>query len=82
MAQVLSERRDVLPTSLPPRGINRVQAAVYVGISPSTFDKLVADGRMPQPKRIDGRKVWDRLELDLAFAALPSADDSDKWGRL
>jgi predicted DNA-binding transcriptional regulator AlpA len=34
------------------------------------FDELVGDGRMPKPKRIDGRVVWDRIELDEAFAAL------------
>jgi hypothetical protein len=31
---------------------------------------MVSDGRMPKPKRIDGRTVWDRLQLDEAFAAL------------
>ena len=29
---------------------------------------------MPSPKRINARVVWDRLELDEAFAALPSND--------
>jgi hypothetical protein len=32
---------------------------MYIGVSPTAFDKLVADGRMPQPRRIDGRKIWD-----------------------
>jgi predicted DNA-binding transcriptional regulator AlpA len=31
---------------------------------------MVSDGRMPKPKRIDGRIVWDRIKLDEAFAAL------------
>jgi hypothetical protein len=31
---------------------------------------MVADGRMPKPKRIDGRTVWDRVKLDEHFAAL------------
>jgi len=44
---------------------------MYVGVSATTFDKLVADGRMPQPRRIDGRKVWDIRSLDLHFDALP-----------
>lgn len=59
-----------LPPSLPPRGLSRVQAAEYVGIGATKFDELVNDGRMPKPKRIDGRKVWDRVQLDEAFAAL------------
>ncbi|PWT88726.1 MAG: hypothetical protein C5B56_08300 [Proteobacteria bacterium] len=66
---------DVLPQSLAPRGLSREQAAAYVGISPSLFDLLVKDGRMPGPKRINARTVWDRLQLDTAFAALPGKDD-------
>jgi hypothetical protein len=30
---------------------------------------------MPKPIKIDGRKVWDRHELDLAFDALPREDE-------
>jgi hypothetical protein len=40
--------------------------------SPGKLDELVRDGRMPAPKRIDGRKVWDIHALDMAFDALPS----------
>jgi predicted DNA-binding transcriptional regulator AlpA len=65
---------DILPQSLAPRGLSREQAAAYVGVSPSLFDTLVKDGRMPAPKRINARTVWDRLQLDAAFVALPSND--------
>jgi hypothetical protein len=44
---------------------------MYIGISPTKFDELVADGRMPCPRRIDSRKVWDVLEVDLHFDTLP-----------
>jgi predicted DNA-binding transcriptional regulator AlpA len=54
----------------PVRGLRREEAARYVGVSPTKFDQLVADGRMPKPIRIDGCLVWDRWELDLAFDAL------------
>ena len=40
-----------------PRGLSRVMAAQYLDLSPGKFDQLVADGRMPPAKRIDGRKV-------------------------
>jgi predicted DNA-binding transcriptional regulator AlpA len=71
---------NVLPQSLAPRGLSREQAAAYVGISPSLFDMLVSDGRMPSPKRINSRVVWDRLQLDAAFVALPSNDDpANPW---
>jgi predicted DNA-binding transcriptional regulator AlpA len=58
------------PLSYPPRGMSRDEAARYVGVSATKFDDLVAAGRMPQPKRIDGRVVWDRLRLDAAFSEL------------
>jgi excisionase family DNA binding protein len=70
-------RLSVLPPSLPPRGISREQAAEYVGVSPSTFDKLVKDGRMSQPKRIDGRVVWEVRRLDCAFDALDDAGNGN-----
>lgn len=69
-------RRDALPPNLPPRGLRREASAAYVGVSPVKFDQLVRDRRMPKPKRIDGRNVWDVRELDDAFSALPTADAS------
>ena len=63
---------NILPQSLATRELSREQAAAYVGVSPSLFDTLVKDGRMPGPKRINARTVCDRLQLDAAFAALPS----------
>lgn len=64
-----------------PRGLRREQAATYVGVSPSTFDTLVADGLMPQPKRLRGCVIWDRKELDAALDNLdpPSADETSDW---
>jgi predicted DNA-binding transcriptional regulator AlpA len=69
-------RYGALPPNLPPRGLHREAAAEYVGVSPTKFDEMVGDGRMPKPKRIDGRNVWDVRELDRAFAALPTVDAS------
>lgn len=67
--------RAVLP---PPtrRGLSRIEAADYVGIGTSKFDAMVADGRMPKPKQIDGRRVWDVRALDRAFDLLPGGDES------
>lgn len=81
-------RHEILPANLPPRGLSREEAAAYIGIGATKFDEMVLDGRMPNPKRIDGRKVWDRLRLDSAFAALPTeggeaADELDgRWSRV
>ena len=52
-------------------GLSRLDSAAYVGIGPSKFDEMVSDGRMPPPRRIDGRKVWDVRELDSCFDSLP-----------
>jgi predicted DNA-binding transcriptional regulator AlpA len=59
-----------LPPSLAPRGLSRVQAAEYIGVGATKFDEMVEDGRMPKPKRVDGRVLWDRVLLDQAFDAL------------
>jgi excisionase family DNA binding protein len=51
-----------------------LEAARYVGVSPTTFDKLVSDGKMPRPKEIGARRVYDRAQLDSAFDALGDLD--------
>ena len=78
-------RRTVsrLPLSLVPRGLSRGQAAEYIGVGVTKFDDMVDDGRMPRPKRIDGRLVWDRVKLDAAFDELD--DDirpKNEWDEL
>jgi predicted DNA-binding transcriptional regulator AlpA len=66
---------------VPRRGLSRSEAAMYVGIGTSKFDEMVVDGRMPRPRRIDGRKIWDIRDLDLAFDALPfdNAGADSSW---
>lgn len=58
----------------PPRGMPREVAARYIGVGTTKFDQLVNDGRMPKPKRIDGRVVWDRFALDAAFSDLQNEE--------
>jgi hypothetical protein len=60
-----------------PRGLSRVQAAAYVGVSPSLFDEMVRDGRMPAAKRVNSRTIWDLRKLDVAFDALPGDQSTD-----
>jgi predicted DNA-binding transcriptional regulator AlpA len=55
----------------PPRGMSRDEAARYIGVGATKFDEMVADRRMPRPKRVDGRVIWDRIKLDMAFTDLP-----------
>jgi excisionase family DNA binding protein len=57
--------------SPPRRGLSREEAAMYLGVSASTFDDLRATGKIEAPRLIKGRKLWDIRELDMAFDALP-----------
>ena len=59
------------PFSYPPRGMSREAAARYVGVGTTKFDEMVSDRRMPRPKKIDGRVIWDRIAIDAAFTDLP-----------
>ena len=80
---MVRKRVSRLPLSLAPRGLSRVQAAEYIGVGVTKFDEMVADGRMPRPKRIDGRLVWDRIRLDEAFEALDDyAGSKSEWDNL
>lgn len=75
----MTDKRDILPKSLAPRGLSRVEAAAYIGVSPSLFDEMVDDGRMPKAKRINARTVWDLRQLDRAFDALPNDAEVNPW---
>jgi predicted DNA-binding transcriptional regulator AlpA len=61
--------------------MSRIECASYVGVSPSLFDEMVRDGRMPGPKLINSRTVWDRIAVDRAFEQLPNRDQAadDDW---
>ena len=61
---------------IPRRGLSRDEAAMYIGISAGKFDEMVADGRMPEPVKIDSRKLWDIRSLDLAFDSLPRENET------
>jgi hypothetical protein len=69
---------------LEPRGLNRLKAAAYIGVSPTKFDELVKDCRMPVAKRVDGRKIWDRRALDEFFEALPEdgMTETNPWNEV
>ena len=69
------------PDSLayPPRGMSRDEAARYIGVGTTKFDEMVADRRMPRPKRVDGRVIWDRLKIEAAFTDLPEEKKVNPW---
>jgi len=70
-----NKRYDALPPSLPPIGLSRETVAAFINVSPSKFDEMVKDGRMPTPRRVDARRIWYRPEVEAAFAALVSDED-------
>lgn len=72
-------RQTALPPTLAPRLVGREAAAAYISVSPTTFDEMVEDGRMPLPRKLGGRRrAWDVRELDAAVDRLPIAgEDSD-----
>jgi excisionase family DNA binding protein len=74
MSNVIKTLSHSQSRPVPRRGLSRIEAAMYLGISPSKFDELVKDGRMPRPRMIDSRKLWDLHELDIAFDELPRED--------
>ena len=83
------KRPERLPLSeirpVPRRGLSRVEAAMYIGISPTKFDELRTSGRISPPRLIDGRKVWDVRDLDNWIDSLkagPSLDTSSIVDRL
>ncbi len=55
-------------------GLSRVEAAMYVGVAPATFDKLVNAGEMPAPRVFKSikRKIWFKPKLDKALAGEPT----------
>lgn len=61
-----------------PRGLPRYAAAEYIGCGPTKFEEMVTAGEMPKPRRIGSKRVWDRLELDESFDALPQ-DGVNDW---
>ncbi len=61
-------RRDSV---IEPRGLSREDAAAYVGIGTTLFDRLVEERVFPSAKQLAGHKVWDRRSLDIAFDRLP-----------
>ena len=61
--------------SYPPRGMRANRAAAYLGMSTSSFLRLVDDKLMPSGKPIGGMVIWERLELDAAFGNFNQPDD-------
>jgi hypothetical protein len=72
-----NEPRSRRHSAVHPRGLRRVDAARYLGISPAHFDKQVKAGTVPAPLQLFGVNVWDRAALDALFDGISAANDYD-----
>ena len=65
--------KKVLPCL--PAALAKDLAVQYLGLSVSTFEKLVREGVMPPPRRLSARRVaWVRAELDEWLLRQPVSD--------
>jgi len=67
----MTKRADISARLSVVFGLPEPEAAAAIGISQRKFRDLVADKRIPRPRRIDGRLVWDVDELHAAFKEFP-----------
>jgi hypothetical protein len=80
---VMATRREIsagLPIVF---GLSELEAAAAIGISATKFRELRKAKRMPAPRRIDSRLVYDVDELRAAFKAMPhdaeETEGADTW---
>lgn len=64
-----------------PRGLRRADAATYLGISLSHFDKQVKAGAIPAPREMFGVTIWDRVTLDALFDGVLTASNDNYWDK-
>jgi excisionase family DNA binding protein len=71
------------PDAVTPRLIGVNDVARLLGVSLTTVERMHAAGKVPAPRRIGARNVWDRVELE-EWIARPRADgkmmDRKAWG--
>jgi len=81
MERKVAARANTRP--VPRRGLSRIEAAIYLGLSPSKFDEMRKSGRISPPRLADGRKLWDVLDLDRDFETFPvegaNSEDEEDW---
>ena len=71
-ARLLSGSRPVVR-----RGLSRLEAATYLGISASKFDELRKANRIAPPKVLDGRLIFTVERLDEFLDLLPDENQAD-----
>jgi len=67
-----------MPNKIKPNAMKKADAAAYCGISVSQFGKMIKLGTMPNARNAGGAKIWLRLELEDALAALALDGERDE----
>lgn len=86
MARAASQTAATVIRPQPQQALSSAEAAYFVGLGETFFRSLVAQGKMPRPRVIGSRKLWDVDELAASFKALPKDGESqsgswDDWER-
>lgn len=58
-------------------GLSEIEACTYVGCGPTKFRELVLAGRMPRPRLIGVRRLFDIDELQIFFRELPRESEGE-----
>lgn len=66
--------------SLPRFALRRDEAAASLAISPASFDAWVANGIMPQGKKVRGIVLWDAERIRAAWVNLVESDETKTDG--
>ena len=61
--------------------MRRDEAAAALGISPTKFDELVADGRMPKPIKVDAMRLYDTEQVREAWLRIRDAEADNDNGK-
>lgn len=65
-AHQIQEHQRATEPAWPPLLMRRPQAAYYLGISETTFDRWIADRRAPAGNLVGGVRIWHRDDLAAA----------------
>lgn len=74
----MSRARRTIDCPRDPVGLSQEEAAAFVGVSPTHFERAVAAGLMPAPREFFGRMLWDAEEVYQAFRRLPRRGKNPK----
>jgi hypothetical protein len=80
-AAVATARCQAATRPIVRRGLSRLEAATYLGISPSKFDELRKANRIAPPKVLDGRLIFTVERLDEFLDSLPDENQTfnNEW---